>query len=63
MYTDNELLRNYIKEEHRMTHCGTNTIETERLVLRRFRYTDDEAMLAYWQQKLQRLSSFMALSK
>ncbi len=31
-----------------MTHCGTNTIETERLVLRRFRYTDDEAMLAYW---------------
>lgn len=31
-----------------MKHCGTNTIETERLVLRRFRYTDDEAMLAYW---------------
>ena len=42
-----------------MTHCGTNTIETERLVLRRFRYTDDEAMLAYWiaDEKIQSMYS------
>ena len=25
-----------------LTHIGTNTIETERLILRRFEYTDDE---------------------
>ncbi|MEE0858041.1 MAG: GNAT family protein [Acutalibacteraceae bacterium] len=31
-----------------LTHVGTNTIETERLILRRFEYTDDEAMLKYW---------------
>ena len=31
-----------------LTHIGTNTIETERLTLRRFRYTDDDAMLKYW---------------
>ncbi len=31
-----------------LTHIGTNTIETERLTLRRFEYTDDEAMLKYW---------------
>lgn len=42
-----------------MTHYGTNTIETERLVLRRFRYTDDEAMLAYWiaDEKIQSMYS------
>lgn len=28
-----------------LTHCGTQTIETERLILRRFAYTDDGAML------------------
>lgn len=28
-----------------LTHIGTNTIETERLILRRFAYTDDDAML------------------
>lgn len=31
-----------------ITHIGTQTIETERLVLRRFKYTDDDAMLKYW---------------
>ncbi len=29
-------------------HTGTTTIETERLFLRRFQYTDDNAMLKYW---------------
>lgn len=28
-----------------LTHIGTNTVETERLILRRFVYTDDDAML------------------
>ncbi len=31
-----------------LTHVGTNNIETERLILRKFKYTDDEAMLKYW---------------
>ncbi|MDY4253173.1 hypothetical protein [Clostridium sp.] len=31
-----------------LTHCGTSVIETERLVLRKFEYTDDESMLKYW---------------
>ena len=31
-----------------LTHIGTKTIETERLTLRRFEYTDDEAMLKNW---------------
>ena len=31
-----------------LTHIGTNTIETERLILRRFAYTDDESMLRNW---------------
>ena len=31
-----------------LTHIGTNEIETERLILRRFEHTDDEAMLKYW---------------
>ena len=31
-----------------LTHIGTNTIETERLVLRRFKYTDDDSMLRNW---------------
>lgn len=31
-----------------LTHIGTHTIETERLILRRFNYTDDEDMLQYW---------------
>lgn len=42
-----------------LTHTGTNTIETERLVLRRFAYTDDDAMLKYWvaDEKIQSLYS------
>ncbi len=42
-----------------LTHIGTNTIETERLILRRFEYTDDEAMLKYWvaDEKIQSLYS------
>ncbi len=31
-----------------LTHNGTRMIETERLILRRFEYTDDESMLEYW---------------
>ncbi len=31
-----------------LTHTGTQTIETERLILRRFAYSDDEAMLVNW---------------
>lgn len=31
-----------------LTHIGTNTIETERLILRRFVYTDDDSMLKNW---------------
>ena len=42
-----------------LTHIGTQTIETERLILRRFEYTDDEAMLKYWiaDEKIQSLYS------
>lgn len=42
-----------------LTHIGTNTIETERLVLRRFEYTDDDAMLRNWiaDEKIQSLYS------
>ena len=42
-----------------LTHVGTNTIETERLILRRFEYTDDDAMLKYWvaDEKIQSLYS------
>ncbi|SHE55838.1 GNAT family N-acetyltransferase [Dysgonomonas macrotermitis] len=31
-----------------LIHCGTQTIESERLILRPFQYTDDNDMLAYW---------------
>lgn len=31
-----------------LTHVGTNTIETERLILRRFEYSDTSAMLKNW---------------
>ncbi len=31
-----------------LTHIGTNTIETERLIFRRFEYSNDEAMLKNW---------------
>jgi len=42
-----------------LTHIGTNTIETERLTLRKFEYTDDIAMLRYWvaDEKIQSLYS------
>lgn len=42
-----------------LTHIGTNAIETERLILRRFEYTDDDAMLKYWvaDEKIQSLYS------
>jgi ribosomal-protein-alanine N-acetyltransferase len=31
-----------------LTHVGTRLIETERLILRKFEYTDDENMIKYW---------------
>ena len=31
-----------------LTHIGTETIETNRLILRRFEYLDNEAMRKYW---------------
>ncbi len=42
-----------------LTHIGTQTIETERLILRRFTYSDDDAMLKYWiaDEKIQSLYS------
>ena len=42
-----------------LTHVGTNIIETERLILRKFEYTDDEAMLKNWvaDEKIQSLYS------
>lgn len=42
-----------------LTHIGTETIETDRLILRKFQYTDDDAMLKYWiaDEKIQSLYS------
>lgn len=42
-----------------LTHIGTKTIETKRLILRKFEYSDDEAMLKYWvaDEKIQFLYS------
>lgn len=42
-----------------LTHIGTKTIETERLTLRRFEFTDDDAMLKNWiaDEKIQSLYS------
>jgi len=42
-----------------ITHVGTKTINTARLILRRFEYTDDDAMLEYWisDEKIQSLYS------
>ena len=31
-----------------ITHVGSQTIETERLILRKFSYNDDDSMLKYW---------------
>lgn len=42
-----------------LTHVGTNTIETERLILRRFEYSDTQAMLKNWiaDEKIQSMYS------
>lgn len=42
-----------------LTHVGTNIIETERLILRKFEYMDDETMLKNWvaDEKIQSLYS------
>lgn len=42
-----------------LTHIGTNMIDTENLILRRFEYTDNDAMLKYWvaDKKIQSLYS------
>lgn len=42
-----------------LNHIGTQTIETERLILRPFVYQDDEAMLKYWiaDEKIQSMYS------
>ena len=42
-----------------ITNIGTDTIETERLILRKFKISDDEAMLKYWiaDKKIQSLYS------
>ena len=42
-----------------LTHCSTQTVETERLILRRFAYTDDDTMLRNWiaDEKIQSLYS------
>lgn len=42
-----------------LTHIGTHTIETKRLILRRFTYKDNEAMLKHWiaDEKIQSLYS------
>lgn len=42
-----------------LTHIGTNSIETERLILRRFEYCDDDTMLKNWiaDEKIQSLYS------
>lgn len=31
-----------------LTHVGTKIIETERLILRKFKYTDDDSMISNW---------------
>lgn len=42
-----------------LTHVGTNRIETKRLILRRFKYTDDITMLKNWiaDEKIQSMYS------
>ncbi len=42
-----------------LNHIGTQTIETDRLILRQFKYNDDEAMLKYWiaDEKIQSMYS------
>ncbi len=42
-----------------LTHIGSQTIETDRLILRKFMYSDVDAMLKYWiaDEKIQSLYS------
>lgn len=42
-----------------LTHTGTQTIVTQRLILRRFEYSDNQDMLSYWvsDEKIQSLYS------
>ena len=42
-----------------LNHIGTQTIETDRLILRQFKYSDDDAMLKYWiaDEKIQSMYS------
>ena len=42
-----------------LNHFGTQSVETERLVLRRFKYSDNEAMLRNWiaDEKIQSMYS------
>ncbi len=42
-----------------LKHTGTTTLETKRLIPRRFRYSDDDAMLNYWiaDEKIQSMYS------
>ena len=39
---------NYYTLDDTLKHCGTTVINTERLTLRPFQYTDDNDMLVYW---------------
>lgn len=53
-------MKNFNLEVKRMlTHVGTQTVETENLILRPFKYSDDDAMLKYWvaDEKIQSLYS------
>lgn len=42
-----------------LTHIGTQTIETDRLILRRFEFSDNKAMLRNWiaDEKIQSMYS------
>ena len=37
-----------MEERKMLTHIGTNTIETERLILRKFEYSDNASMRKNW---------------
>ena len=43
-----QMVNTYQKEKNMLTHIGTQTIETERLILRRFEYSDCEAVFRNW---------------
>ena len=46
-------------DDNMLNHIGTQTIETDRLILRQFKYSDDDAMLKYWiaDEKIQSMYS------